>query len=122
MVVVWREAVEGVRCVAQWLVAITAGLSSCVSEPFELSPASVAIEPGSAVLSALGDTAVFRATVYDGSGAAISGYSVNWSVAVGTVATVSDGVAVARGNGSPSSWRSPRAPWWHTDATPSRTR
>ena len=90
-----------------WLVASTVGLpfADSVVVTVRQSPASIQLAPGSAPLTALGQTATFSATAVDARGHAIGDLSMlAWSSGDPTVATVggagASGVATATGNGS----------------------
>ena len=61
---------------------------------------SVSLSPGSATSTALGDTVAFSAEVLDQNGSAMGGVTIGWSSSDDSVATVGDGDAVARGNGT----------------------
>ncbi len=70
--------------------------------PEPARPTSIAVEPSSATLTSLGETAVFRATVKDQRGAAFPG-TVTWSSSDEAVFTVDAGgraTAVANGSGA----------------------
>jgi uncharacterized protein YjdB len=54
-------------------------------------PATVAVSPGSALITALGNTATFAATVLDARGNAIAGAGVTWSSSAPAIASVSPG-------------------------------
>jgi uncharacterized protein YjdB len=62
--------------------------------------ASIAVSPKAASVSAIGESRNFSATVLDANGAAIQSPTITWSSSDPTVATVSNGVAVAKRAGS----------------------
>jgi hypothetical protein len=62
--------------------------------------ASMSLSSASATLSALGDTSRVTATVRDGGGSVFVGATVTWSVLDPLVATVTDGLITAVGNGT----------------------
>ncbi len=62
---------------------------------------TVAVNPGSATLNALGETARFTAEVRDQNGSAMAGTAIAWASSDASVATVdASGVATAAANGS----------------------
>ena len=80
---------------------------SCGDGAVEPTPApapvatAVTVNPGSATLSALGETARFTAEVRDQNGQVMAGAAVAWSTSDASVATVdASGVATAAANGS----------------------
>ncbi len=88
----------------RWAAALApAGLASCgdgAAEPDPPRAESLAVEPATASLSSIGDTAVFRATIVDQYGAAFAG-SAAWASGDPSVFAVSaGGVVTAVGNGS----------------------
>lgn len=61
---------------------------------------SVSLSPGSATSNALGDTVAFSAEVLDQNRSAMGGVTIGWSSSDDSVATVGNGDAVTRGNGT----------------------
>ena len=96
-------ALAGLACAA-WATACgdDAVAPSPPPPPEPARPTSIAVEPSSATLMSLGETAVFRATVKDQRGAAFPG-TVTWSSSDEAVFTVDVGgraTAVANGSGT----------------------
>lgn len=83
--------------------AACGGDSSGPSEPGpapETRASSLSVSPDSAGSNALGDTVTFSAVVRDGNGDAMSDVAIDWAATGDSVATVEDGDAVARGDGT----------------------
>ncbi len=100
----WTLLVSAGLACAAWATACgdDAVAPSPPPPPEPARPTSIAVEPSSATLTSLGETAVFRATVKDQRGAAFSG-TVTWSSSDEAVFTVDAGgraTAVANGSGT----------------------
>ena len=89
--------------VANGSVTVTArsgGASASIPVTVMQSAGSIAIEPSSATLMALGETVQLSASVLDGNGQPVSGAVVTWSSSDASVATVSaQGLVTAVANG-----------------------
>jgi hypothetical protein len=90
---------------AVWLGAALA-LAACKgTEPFVPVPTAVVVSPDTAILTAIGATRQFSATVQDQRGDVIAGATVTWSTTVSGVATIDGaGLLTATGVGGTQVW------------------